>query len=164
MRWQRRRLECPAPRLCILVLLALWASACAQSCAESNFELSKESRLPRWFTLPDGLSRSDVSARLDIYANGSFKVRMIGPAGETLAEVNIPIEDRVRIDQWEIRGYKTGNPPEDQNPSYSLTTTNGIQEVIELPGRAMFRVVADPAVLNRLEPFFAAKKRQSENQ
>jgi hypothetical protein len=35
--------------------------------AESSFELARESRLPRWFTLPPGVSRSDVSVTLVYY-------------------------------------------------------------------------------------------------
>src|SRR6266849_2992673 len=38
---------------------------------ESSFTLSRESRLPRWFTLPPGLSRSDVIVTMDCYNYGS---------------------------------------------------------------------------------------------
>ncbi len=154
---RKRPLPLRAARLSMLALVVFGASACA----ESNFDLSEESRLPRWFKLQDGLSRSDVSATLDVYANGTFEVRLFGPDGEALAEVDIPIDDQVRIDQYEIRGYRTGNIPQDQDPSYYLTTANGLQEVIEFPGRAMFRLVDDPVLLKKLEPVFAAKKGDS---
>ncbi len=58
--------------------IAMLASMCLclLGCAyfpEAMFELAPESRLPRWFTLPSGLSRSDVSVTMKYYveSNGS---------------------------------------------------------------------------------------------
>jgi hypothetical protein len=39
--------------------------------AESSFDLSPESRLPKWFTLPPGISRSDVSVTMAYYIDSS---------------------------------------------------------------------------------------------
>src|SRR5258708_39781305 len=38
---------------------------------ESSFELARESRLPKWFTLPSGLSRSDVTVTMDYYIHSN---------------------------------------------------------------------------------------------
>ena len=49
----------------LVVLLA----AChpARGCAESQFELAPESRLPKWFVLPAGTQRGEVNVVLAYY-------------------------------------------------------------------------------------------------
>ena len=34
---------------------------------ESTFQLAKESRLPKWFVIPPGLARADVSVTMNYY-------------------------------------------------------------------------------------------------
>src|SRR5258707_11071648 len=70
------------------------ACLCLQGCGlpESSFELARESRLPRWFTLPPGLSRSDVSVRLAYYSSpwggtATFKLLDV-KRKKTMAEAN----------------------------------------------------------------------------
>ncbi len=141
-----RAVAIPASRRWFLLFLLLWVSwieVCTRIFPESSFNLSSDSRLPRWFTLPEGVSRAEVSAGLDIYSNGSYKIRLIRPGGEVLAEVNIPAEDTVSIE------------------GYDLMTAHGTQEVIQFYGVGTFRVVDDPALLKQLERMFAAKKRGS---
>ena len=36
-------------------------------CAEGNFEIADTSRLPKWFHLPSGVGRADVSVTMDTY-------------------------------------------------------------------------------------------------
>jgi hypothetical protein len=51
------------------ILLAVLLSAChpVRGCAESQFRLAPESRLPKWFALPDGVQRSEVEVTLAYY-------------------------------------------------------------------------------------------------
>src|SRR4051812_37623045 len=44
-----------------LFVIALFAGSCAISgCIQSIWELTSDSRLPKWITLPPGLTRADV--------------------------------------------------------------------------------------------------------
>jgi|SRR5580693_780000 len=54
----------------LLFILALTISGSAIGCKgfpESTFELANESRLPKWITLPPGLTRTDVSIEMSYY-------------------------------------------------------------------------------------------------
>jgi len=53
-----------------LLLAFLLCAACnpVRGCPESNFRLMPESRLPRWFVLPVGYARDDVTVKLTYYA------------------------------------------------------------------------------------------------
>ncbi|MFT5260860.1 MAG: hypothetical protein ACI9J2_000754 [Saprospiraceae bacterium] len=57
-------------------------------CAESNFELASDSRLPRWFTLAEGLERSDVIVTLsyNFKPSGRYAVFEIESTGERYRE------------------------------------------------------------------------------
>ena len=57
-------------RLRVLVLvLCLGLTAC-RFFPESCFDLAAESRLPKWFSIPQGLSRSDVILHMCYYTEG----------------------------------------------------------------------------------------------
>ena len=54
----------------LLFLAALTIAGSAMGCEwfpESTFELASESRLPKWITLPPGLTRADVSITMSYY-------------------------------------------------------------------------------------------------
>src|ERR1035441_9977339 len=56
--------------LFFLVMLAIAGSVIVLSewIPESTFELASESRLPKWITLPPGLTRADVSITMSLYS------------------------------------------------------------------------------------------------
>src|SRR5947208_3542462 len=59
--------------------IAMIAAACLSlnGCGpvlESSFELAPESRLPKWFLLPAGLSRSEVSVTMNYYVGGGGRI------------------------------------------------------------------------------------------
>src|SRR5260370_34096407 len=56
--------------IAILAVVCLCLLGC-ESFPESSFELARESRLPKWFTLPSGLSRSDVTVTMDYYIDSN---------------------------------------------------------------------------------------------
>ena len=60
-----RRARLLRAALGLVVLLA----AChpVRGCAESQFDLAPESRLPKWFAVPAGLQRGDVTVELSYY-------------------------------------------------------------------------------------------------
>ena len=110
--------------------------------------LASESKLPRSITLPPGLTRTDVSVTLNLYAplrGPDAKFVLTDRKGEKLAEVK-------------------GNAKE-LTPSkyYRIVTEKGITEIIKLKpyrehenmeqnGRAvaLFYVIDDPAVRKEL--------------
>ena len=51
---------------CITLTLTGLAIGC-ESFPESTFELASESRLPKWITLPPGMTRADVSLTMSYY-------------------------------------------------------------------------------------------------
>ena len=54
----------------LLFFVALTILASATGCEwfpESTFELASESRVPKWITLPPGLTRADVSITMSLY-------------------------------------------------------------------------------------------------
>ena len=57
---------------------------------ESSFELADDSRLPRWSTLPPGLTRTDVSVTLNLYSAPWPYAKFISRdrKGKKLGEVN----------------------------------------------------------------------------
>jgi hypothetical protein len=78
----------------LLFFVALTIAGSAIGCAwfpESTFELASESRLPKWITLPPGLTRADVSITMSYYimpwgSSATFTVR--DRKGQTLEKVD----------------------------------------------------------------------------
>jgi hypothetical protein len=119
-------------------------------CAESNFRLAAESRLPRWFTLPAGLSRRDVTVSLTYYAvpAGKATFKFWDSQGQKLAELTAPVDAPRALEP------NTNDP----YPMYQVITYNGVTEVIE--HRRMdpwFYITDDPLVRQKLGVIPAAK-------
>ncbi len=54
----------------LVFISALLVACCSMTgCVESSFKLARESRLPKWFTVPPGLTRTDVSVTLNFYTS-----------------------------------------------------------------------------------------------
>ena len=90
---------------------------------ESTFELANESRLPRWITLPPGLTRADVSITMSYYIKPwgrTAKFTMQGKEVTGKLKCNEPFQLR------KPTGESASN-----YPAYELATVNGISEVIE---------------------------------
>src|SRR5580704_2756600 len=50
----------------LIIAVSVLALAC-EWIPESSFELASESRLPKWITLPPGITRADVSITMTYY-------------------------------------------------------------------------------------------------
>jgi len=66
-------------------LLLLWAATSPYGgwLPESKFRLSQDSRLPKWFTVPPGYDRKDLTVTIDLYApilfwNNNFRAILQG--------------------------------------------------------------------------------------
>jgi len=113
----------------LLILIA----AChpVRGCAESQFELAPESRLPKWFALPAGLQRADVTVTLSYYGPlvGSARTATVtfrAAKGKTLSEVVANLRGREPLT---LEPHSNTGPI--PYPSYEVLTANGISEVIE---------------------------------
>jgi hypothetical protein len=132
----------------MLVAACLSLSGCEFG-PESSFELAQESRLPKWFTLPHGLSRSDVTVTMNYYVESSgrtSKFILRDQKKQKLAEVTGTQKGSVPL-----KLKKSGDGTSFSYPLYELVTANGITEIIE--HRRMepkFYITDDPAVLAEL--------------
>lgn len=93
---------------------------------ESEFTLAPESRLPRWFTIPPGYMRKDLTMTITVYTHPLFsKVKIIirGPAPEYKV-----LAKEIGTDRWhpltEQQGYNT-------YPNYSIISVDEVEEVYE---------------------------------
>ena len=113
-----------------LLIVALCVSLCAiTGCMESSFNLATESRLPKWITLPPGLSRTDASVTLDYYAlplvpDAKFTLRDM--KGKKLATFNGKEKNHNVL-------YLKSCPQESDPgcPGYEVVEVNGITEIIK---------------------------------
>ena len=122
-----------------LLILAVCFSSCAMTgCLESSFNLASESRLPRWITLPPGVTRTDVSVELNYYTNplgSDAKLILKDKNGKKLAEM-----------KGKVKCQMLSN-----HPAYVLVDVNATTEVIEhRKMEAIFYVNDDPAVREEL--------------
>ena len=108
-------------------------------CLESTFNLANESRLPRWVTLPPGVTRADVSITLSYYTvlrDNDAKVTLKDRGGKTLAEV------------W---GKMKCHSSFASYPAYEVVIANGVTEVIEHKKmEPVFYITDDLALKKRL--------------
>jgi len=112
---------------------------------ELSFTLSRESRLPRWFTLPPGLSRSDVRVTMDYYVltgrTATFKL-VDGKSRNTIGRVSGKLKGS---DPITLAHTSTG--AREGYPAYEIITMRGITEIIEhRQMEPIFYIADDPRV------------------
>ena len=133
-----------------IILIAVVFASCSpiRGCVESQFTLSPESRLPKWFSLPVGYSRDDLIVKLSYYAP-------LLPVDDTTVELS----NRKGQILSTITGQKCWHPVTNQNrnqyggfdsdssPRYVYVVAKGMTEVIEHGRGPTFRIVDDPKLL-----------------
>jgi hypothetical protein len=136
----------------LLFFIALTISGSAIGCAwfpESTFELASESRLPKWLTLPPGLTRADVSITMSYYVmpwGRSATFILQNKKGQTLKEVD---GKEKGLEPLQLNHPPPGFP--EGYPAYEIITVNGITEIIEhRKPEPIFYITDDPAVWNEL--------------
>ena len=108
---------------------------------DSNFTLSADSRLPKWFSIPPGYTRKDLTVEIYYYApppfiRSNFKAILIGP----------PPEQKVLLKKIGIM-HKHPNYANDRSryPTYNVAVVDGIKEMIEHRQREpIFYISDDP--------------------
>ena len=128
----------------LLVLLCLFGSILA-GCdyfPESTFELSPNSRLPKWFTVPPGMTRRDLTVTMSYY------VKPTGP------DVTFELFDSRKHRLAKLRGAFLRDPHGGRSgrelpgyPAYEVITVNGIVDIVEHRRmEPVFYVTDDPDV------------------
>jgi hypothetical protein len=133
-----------------LIIVALLFASCSpiRGCVESQFTLSPESRLPKWFSLPSGISRDDVTVTLKYYALpvavDDAELDLMKKDGQKLSEVT---GQRCWHPQMKKKQNQYGGFDPESYPHYVYIRANGIVEVIEHARGPMFRVNDDPKLV-----------------
>lgn len=134
---------------CLVFLIFAGSTVGCDWFPESTFELASESRLPKWITLPPGLTRADVSLTVSYYimpwgSSATFVLR--DAKGQSRAKINGKMKGSEPL---QLKNPPRGFPP--GYPAYEVITVNGITEIIE--HRKMepeFYITDDPAVWKEL--------------
>lgn len=124
---------------CLLIFALSISLFVMTGCLESSFNLASESRLPRWITLPPGVTRTDVSITLSYYAS---------PVGDDMI---VTLKDRGGKTLAKVSGKMKCHTSYSSHPAYEAVVANGITEVIEHKRmEPVFYITDDPAIKNML--------------
>ncbi len=136
----------------LLFFVALTVLGSAIGCEyfpESTFELASGSRLPKWITLPPGLTRADVSITMSYYIKpwGSSAIFMLK---DTKRQIRTKVHGKVKgSEPLQLKHPPPGFPP--GYPAYEIITVNGITDIIEhRKMEPIFYITDDPAVWKEL--------------
>ena len=134
----------------ILLAIVCFTNMGCEFLAESTFKLSDESRLPKWVTLPPGLTRADVSLTMSYYIwpwGRSAQFILRDKNGQIVKKEN----GKMRCGKpFELENPPQGFPP--GYPGYEEITVNGITEMIEhRKMEPIFYVTDDTAVWKQYE-------------
>ena len=127
----------------ILILLTLTITGCA----ESSFTLSQDSRLPKWFEVPEGMSRNDLKVTMDYYISGKtiFKLYKKGSFFYLKKVIGITRDDRP---------LKLQNPPSGfpkNYPRYTVIIVIGMLDIVEHRKlEPVFYMTDDPSIWKEL--------------
>lgn len=132
------------------------AIACSptRGCIEASFTLSPESPVPVWFTLPERMTRQDVTITMDSWSGPVSRTKTF-----TLLDKSGKRLDRVIGDAAGNEPIKLSISEYPSYPSFELVTVRGVSEVVEY--RQMGPVVLvnrDPKVRAQVEKI--AKERR----
>jgi hypothetical protein len=126
-----------------LLIVAICLSCCAiNGCVVSIFPLATDSRLPKWLTLPPGLTRADVKVVLEFMESREVDIKVV-------------LTDRKYKKLAEVTG-KTIGPI--LSRGFFIEVVNGIPEIIGFKAQSdghggqhsVFYVVDDPAFKKKL--------------
>lgn len=112
---------------------------------ESTFKLANESRLPKWITLPPGLTRAEVSVTMSYYSKpwgGSAKFALQDTKGRLLEKADGKVSCR---EPFQLKNSLQGSAA--GYPSYEAVTVSGVTEIIEQKNmEPIVYITDDPAV------------------
>jgi len=143
------RMLLPASSAAVLAAICFSSLGCSFF-PESSFELSPDSRLPRWFTLPPDLPRSDISVTMDYYIDSSGQTAKFTLLNRKTGARMDKVEGKLKGPQpLTLSNSQPGGPS--GYPSYEVITARGITEVIEhRRAEPIFYIDDDAAVRSQL--------------
>ena len=142
-------------RTFFMIVLVILVNTIIGCTVESVFYLSPDSRLPRWFMLPKGFTRAEVTVQEIKYLDHSeFILYATNPIsawntpGHELSRVNAVSDGALSLTE---KQNAQGGYDKDPYPLYEALTVNGITEVLEYKQREpIFYITDDPEVRMRL--------------
>jgi hypothetical protein len=142
----------PMPRTFLKVFLCI-ILFCLAGCLESSFQLSPDSRLPKWFISPESVDRNELLVTMDLYStfSGGEDVYKLIQKGKMLAIQKYTITTDMQHKMMEVQ---LKSPPEGSPkgyPKYKVVKINGITDIIELRKmEPFFYMTDDPAIWKEL--------------
>ncbi|HEU5339805.1 hypothetical protein [Edaphobacter sp.] len=136
-----------------LVIALAFVFAAYKGCEmlpESTFQLSSDSRLPKWITLPPGLTRADVSLTMNYYVlpwgrDAQFVLRDKNEHALKKEDGKMRCKEPLQLKN-SSQGFPSGYP------AYEAITVNGITEIIEHKKmEPIFYVTDDTSVWKQYE-------------
>lgn len=125
-------------------------AACIMGCAEASFTLAPESRLPKWFDVPEGRLRSELKVTMDYYVYPRNRVAVFKLYED---DKFIPLK-KITGSARGSRPLELKNPPSGfpkHYPSYEVITVNGMTDIIEhRKMEPIFYVTDDSAIWKEL--------------
>jgi hypothetical protein len=108
--------------------------------AESNFNLSKDSRLPRWFQLPSGVDRNGITVEFTYFLSKTKMAAINSKTGKILFSAEADKKHHP-ITEAESKTMKQGWPC----PSYNIITVNGMEEIVAHIERGDIVYIVEPS-------------------
>lgn len=133
--------------LVLLMTISLCGCSLQYGIVQSEFNLSPESRLPKWVTIPREYSRKDLSMTITFYTHpflSKVKMDVYGPAPDykLLNET---------IGEQRYHPF-TKNQPGYIYPRYIIISVKDIDEVFEHKTRGpVLYITDDPEIINSLK-------------
>ncbi|MEO8466531.1 MAG: hypothetical protein ABI640_14395 [Gammaproteobacteria bacterium] len=132
-------------RLSLFLVFAMLCGCSTRLSVESQFTLNPASRLPHWFSVPDGYSRSDVTVRLTYYTELDPRIELLTTSSnKRLADVS---GKDCTLPRTLSRKNANGGYDPDVYPMYVYIDVNGVREVVEHIMGPTIRIVDDPELV-----------------
>ena len=135
----------------IILLVFLTATFCG--CLESSFVLSQDSRIPKWFDVPEGKPRSEFKVTADYYStfSGGELVFKLYEKDHFFAMQKCIISTKTgdKLQSIQLKNPPAGSPKD--YPRYKVITINGRTDIIEhRKMEPIFYTTDDPAIWKEL--------------
>lgn len=93
-------------------------------CEEASFDLADASRLPRWFTVPQGYKRADVSVTMNTYIVfcGGCSIYLLHDHHGRILQMAYGKDGRLPA---------SSHSSSNSYPAYTTSTVHGITEIME---------------------------------
>ena len=133
-----------------LNLILLITTLGLSGCLESSFELSPESRLPKWFEVPEGIPRSEIRVTMDYHStfDGAEAVFKLYQKGKYFSLKSVTVIPRAPYANY-LKNPPAGFPK--GYPKYVVITVDGVTDIIEhRKMEPIFYLTDDPAIWKEL--------------